>query len=79
MQKNDEKITNHSEHYEMMMRDEIAADKKEYSMSKKKSLQIRNSTAEFLIFTNQSGEETVEVRFQIEFGMAYSKADFGLI
>ena len=33
-------------------------------MSKKKPLQIRNSTAEFLIFTNQSGEDTIEVRIQ---------------
>ena len=33
-------------------------------MSKKKSLQIRNSTAEFLVFTSQSGESTIEVRIQ---------------
>ena len=33
-------------------------------MSKKKPLQIRNSTAEFLIFTNQSGKDTIEVRIQ---------------
>ena len=30
----------------------------------KKSLQIRNSTAEFLVFTSQSGESTIEVRVQ---------------
>ena len=33
-------------------------------MAKKRPLQIRNSTAEFLIFTNQSGENTIEVRIQ---------------
>ena len=35
-------------------------------MSKKpsKSLTIRNSTAEFLIFTNQAGEDGIEVRYQ---------------
>ncbi len=32
----------------------------------KKNLQIRNSTAEFLIFTNQTGENTIEVRLQDE-------------
>ena len=31
-----------------------------------KKLQIRNSTAEFLIFTSQSGENGIEVRFQKE-------------
>lgn len=31
-------------------------------MSKEKKLQIRNSTAEFLIFTRQSGEDGIEVR-----------------
>jgi len=31
-------------------------------MSNDKHLRIRNSTAEFLIFTKQSGEETIEVR-----------------
>lgn len=31
-------------------------------MPKEKNLQIRNSTAEFLIFTSQSGENTIEVR-----------------
>lgn len=31
-----------------------------------KKLQIRNSTAEFLIFTSQSGENGIEVRFQNE-------------
>lgn len=33
-------------------------------MTKKKKLQIRNSTAEFLVFTNQSGGDTIEVRIQ---------------
>ncbi|MFW6374632.1 MAG: virulence RhuM family protein, partial [Thermodesulfobacteriota bacterium] len=33
---------------------------------KKKSLQIRNSTAEFLIFTAQSGEQGIEVRYEDE-------------
>ena len=33
-------------------------------MSKK--LQIRNSTAEFLVFTNQAGENTIEVRIEDE-------------
>ncbi len=33
---------------------------------KKKSLQIRNSTAEFLIFTNQAKEDGIEVRVQDE-------------
>lgn len=31
-----------------------------------KKLQIRNSTAEFLIFTSQAGENGIEVRFQNE-------------
>ncbi len=31
-------------------------------MSKGKSLRIRNSTAEFLIFTRQAGDEGIEVR-----------------
>jgi hypothetical protein len=31
-------------------------------MSKSKQLQIRNSTAEFLIFTSQAGEDSIEVR-----------------
>ncbi len=31
-----------------------------------KSLTIRNSTAEFLIFTNQTGEDGIEVRYQDE-------------
>lgn len=30
-------------------------------MSKEKKLQLRNSTAEFLIFTRQSGEDDIEV------------------
>lgn len=29
-----------------------------------KNLQIRNSTAEFLIFTNQAKEDGIEVRIQ---------------
>ncbi|MDR0750751.1 MAG: hypothetical protein LBF62_14435 [Tannerellaceae bacterium] len=33
-------------------------------MAKKKPLQIRNSTAEFLVFTSQTGENTIEVRVQ---------------
>jgi hypothetical protein len=32
----------------------------------KKHLQIRNSTAEFLIFTSQAGENTIEVMVQDE-------------
>jgi hypothetical protein len=35
-------------------------------MSKEKKLQIRNSTAEFLIFTSQAGENTIEVRVEDE-------------
>lgn len=35
-------------------------------MTKKKKLQIRNSTAEFLIFTNQVKEDGIEVRVQDE-------------
>lgn len=35
-------------------------------MTKKKKLQIRNSTAEFLIFTNQAKEDGIEVRVQSE-------------
>jgi Virulence protein len=34
--------------------------------NKKKKLQIRNSTAEFLIFTNQVKEDGIEVRVQNE-------------
>jgi len=33
---------------------------------KDKKLQIRNSTAEFLIFTKQAGESTIEVRVEDE-------------
>ncbi|MCK4355894.1 virulence RhuM family protein [Candidatus Bipolaricaulota bacterium] len=36
------------------------------SDSRKKQLQIRNSTTEFLIFTAQSGEESIEVRYADE-------------
>lgn len=36
------------------------------SDSRKKQLQIRNSTAEFLIFTARSGEESIEVRYDDE-------------
>jgi len=35
-------------------------------MTKKKKFQIRNSTAEFLIFTNQAKEDGIEVRVQNE-------------
>lgn len=35
-------------------------------MTKNKKLQIRNSTAEFLVFTSQSQESTIEVRVQDE-------------
>ena len=35
-------------------------------MQKEKTLQIRNSTAEFLIFTNQAKEDGIEVRIQDE-------------
>jgi hypothetical protein len=35
-------------------------------MSKEKKLQIRNSTAEFLIFTKQAGESSIEVRVEDE-------------
>jgi hypothetical protein len=35
-------------------------------MSKEKKLQIRNSTAEFLIFTSQAGESGIEVRVEGE-------------
>jgi hypothetical protein len=35
-------------------------------MSKDKKLQIRNSTAEFLIFTAQAGEKSIEVRVEEE-------------
>jgi hypothetical protein len=35
-------------------------------MTKRKHLQIRNSTAEFLIFTNQAKEGGIEVRVQDE-------------
>ena len=31
-------------------------------MKKENKLQIRNSTAEFLIFTRQAGEDSIEVR-----------------
>jgi hypothetical protein len=35
-------------------------------MSKEKKIQIRNSTAEFLIFSKQAGENTIEVRIEDE-------------
>ncbi len=35
-------------------------------MSKEKKLQIRNSTAEFLVFTSQAGEKGIEVRVENE-------------
>lgn len=43
----------------------LLPDGTEKQMSKKK-LQIRNSTAEFLIFTSQAGESTIEVRVEDE-------------
>jgi len=39
---------------------------KENDKKMKKSLQIRNSTAEFLIFTSQANENTIEVRVEDE-------------
>ena len=35
-------------------------------MSENKKLQIRNSTAEFLVFTAQAGEKGIEVRIEDE-------------
>jgi hypothetical protein len=35
-------------------------------MSKEKNLRIRNSTAEFLIFSKQAGENSIEVRVEDE-------------
>jgi hypothetical protein len=35
-------------------------------IKKDKKLQIRNSTAEFLIFTTQSGADGIEVRYEAE-------------
>ena len=35
-------------------------------MSAPKTLQIRNSTAEFLVFTKQAGENSIEVRVEDE-------------
>ena len=35
-------------------------------MSTEKNLRIRNSTAEFLIFTRQAGEDGIEVRVEDE-------------
>ena len=35
-------------------------------MKDKKTLQIRNSTAEFLIFTNQSKTSSIETRYEDE-------------
>ena len=35
-------------------------------MSKSKAIRIRNSTAEFLIFTSQAGENAIEVRVEDE-------------
>ena len=32
----------------------------------KKDLAIRNSTAEFLVFTSQAGKESIEVKFEDE-------------
>ena len=39
---------------------------KENDRKKKKALLIRNSTAEFLIFTSQANENTIEVRVEDE-------------
>ena len=36
------------------------------SKQSSKDLTIRSSTAEFLIFTNQAGEDSIEVRYQDE-------------
>ncbi len=35
-------------------------------MSNGKKLQLRNSTAEFLIFTGQAGEQSIEARYEDE-------------
>jgi hypothetical protein len=35
-------------------------------MSRPKKIQIRNSTAEFLVFTSQAGEKGIEVRVEDE-------------
>ncbi len=35
-------------------------------MGEDKKLQIRNSTAEFLVFTKQAGENSIEVRVEDE-------------
>lgn len=34
--------------------------------SREKKIQIRNSTAEFLVFTNQNKTSTIEVRYEDE-------------
>lgn len=39
---------------------------KENDKNKKNELQIRNSTAEFLIFTSQANDSTIEVRVEDE-------------
>jgi len=38
----------------------------ENNMTKEKNLRIRNSTAEFLIFSKQAGENSIEVRVEDE-------------
>ncbi len=43
---------------------------------KNKNLQIRNSTAEFLIFTNQNGQNTIDVRVEEEKCLVYTKIDY---
>ena len=48
-------------------------------MSKEKKLQIRNSTAEFLIFTRQAGEDGIEVRVAGRNGLADAEADGGAV
>lgn len=42
-------------------------------MSKEKKLQIRNSTAEFLIFTKQAGENCIVVRVEDKTGQLNQK------
>ncbi len=42
-------------------------------------LKIRNSTAEFLIFTANTWENSIEVRFEDEKYLAYTKNDVSFI
>ena len=48
------------------MQDTQSGKRKSIENMTEKKLQIRNSTAEFLIFTSQAGENGIEVRFQNE-------------